>query len=190
MQFDQDQKLSPTEQRIQNDDERHRSGYSIGHLGGHINGPKPETPERARERKARAIPEETFADDQELIRLRHDRDLKVDIARDPYSLGSWCAEHGRGQGIAKEAASDSLMWSMLEDARNQDAGFPASLSVLQDLLVRQRFQQGLIDLHDKINAFGGAYYFRGEADRARRAYEDRLFALQLAYFDKMEQRSA
>lgn len=190
MQFDQDQKLSPTEQRIQNDEERRRAGYSIGHLGGHINGPKPETPERARERKARAIPEETFADDQELIRLRHDRDLKADIARDPYSLGSWCAEHGRGQGIAKEAASDSLMWSMLEDAKNQDDGFTRSLVVLRDLLVRQRFQQGLIDLHNKINAFGGAYYFQCEADRAKRAYEDRLFALQLAHFDKTEQRSA
>jgi hypothetical protein len=187
MQFDQDKKLSPTEQRIKNDEERRRTGYSIGHLGAaHINGPRPETPERIRERKARAIPEETFSDDQELIRLRHDRDIKADIARDPYILDRWCAEHGQSHAVAKEAASDRLMWSMLEDARNQDEGFTRSLFLLQDMLVRQRFQQGLVDLHNKMNSFGGASYFRGEADSAKQAHEDRLFALQLAHFDKME----
>ncbi len=45
MQFDRP--LSVTEQRIKNCEERRKDGYSIGHLGGHINGPKPETPERA-----------------------------------------------------------------------------------------------------------------------------------------------
>jgi hypothetical protein len=148
MQFDQDEKLSPTEQRIQNDDERRRTGYSIGHLGGHTNGPKPETPERARERKARAIPEETFADDQELARLRHDSELKADIARDPHTMGKWCAEHS--QGIDKDAGNERLMFAMLEDARNEDEGFTRSLSVLQDLIVRQRFQQGLVELNNKI----------------------------------------
>jgi hypothetical protein len=181
MQFERP--LSVTEQRIKNCEERRKDGYSIGHLGGHINGPKPETPERARERQARAIPEETFADDQELARLRHDRDLKADIAHDPYSMGRWCAEHGHG--VDKDAGNERLMLAMLEDARNKDEGFTRSLSVLNDLLIRQRFQQGLVDLNNKINAFGGASYFRDMADHAKRAYEDRLFALQLAHLDKI-----
>lgn len=186
MQFDRP--LSVTEQRIQNSENHRTDGYSIGHLGGHINGPKPETTERARERQARAIPEDTFADDQELARLRHDRDLKADIAKDPYSMGKWCAEHGHGVG--KDTGNERLMFAMLEDARNKDEGFTCSLSVLQDLLIRQRFQQGLVELNNKLNTFGGVSYFREMADRAKRAYEDRLFALQLAHLDKLEQKAA
>lgn len=186
MQFDEHQRLSPTEQRIKNDEERRRTGYSIGHLGAaHVNGPKPESTERIRERKARAIPEETFADDHELSMLRNDRSLKEEIARDPHTMVKWCAEHS--QGIDKDAGNERLMFAMLEDARNEDTGFSRSLSVVQDLVVRQRFWQGLVDLNNKINAFGGASYFREMADRAKRAHENRLFALQLAHIDKLEQ---
>lgn len=164
-------------------EERWKSGISVAGLN---NGPRPETAERARERKAREIPEETFADDETLHKLRHARDLKAAIASDPHRLGHWLAKHGQEKGINRESERESLMWAMLEDALNQDDGFSRTFATLQDLLLHQRYQQALDDLLGNINDRSYCANIRQQADNARRAYDDHLFALQLAHLDQID----
>lgn len=163
--------------------ENWKSGISVA---GFRNDPLPETPERTRERKAREIPEETFASDEELVRLRHDSDLKTAIAADPYRLGHWLAKHGQEKGSTQESERNALMWAMLEDALNQDDGFSRTFAALQDSFVRQRYQQTRDDLLNMLNNRIGGFDIREQAGNAKRAYENRLLALQLAHLDKME----
>lgn len=165
-------------------DENWKSGVSMAHLS--YNGPKPETPEHTRERKAREIPEETFASDEELSRLRHERDLKAAIAEDPHRFGRWLAKHGQGKGITQEAEREALMWAMLEDALNQDDGFPRTFATLQDLFVRRRYQKALDDLLNRLNDRSYCGHIKERADHAKRDHENHLLALQLAQLDKMD----
>lgn len=187
MEFEQDNRLSALDLRNQKSSLYDNPQINIGHLGTRINGPREETPGKARERKARAIPEETFADDPQLAKLRRDRDFKAAVAGDPNFLGSWCAEKGKRIAKTDEVLRDEMMWAMLEDAIAERSDFPRTIEVIQDHAVRQHFRQTLEDLHNRTNGWNSRGFFTDKADEARRAYQDHLFLLQMKHLDKMEQ---
>lgn len=129
---------------------------------------------------ARALPDEMFAADPEVQRLRATYEVREAVLRDRLAINLWLkAEHLRVLGRIK-AAEDGLMWAVLASAANRDDDFQLARAHLAALGAEKTLEAGIGDAMKLLGAaYGGGSHLQEAADKALGALNDQLHQLKL-----------
>lgn len=134
---------------------------------------------------ARAVPDEQFADDPEVQRLRAVLDTKVELIEKRLKVRDWLTGQTSRLAVAIEDAQSAVPQAILEDALGEDEAFTKTREALAELefakSVRAYADAAYQTVAPSNPAAQHALYDAREA--ARTALNECLFNLKLSFVD-------
>ena len=177
--------LSNIERAHKADEERRALKGAIPMLVTPRPAPTPEQQKQAaRSAAARALPDALFDDDAEVQRLRATYEARLAVSNGPVIARQWMPSAMQRLAEHVDAAQKSIAWDVLSDAVAKDDNFPQARAALAALEADKALLAAVRAAYALVN--GGpcnTIQLDDAIAQARKALQDRLFALKLAHVD-------